>query len=143
MCWSHQKQTAVSYSNWPKLLYAIDEQKVSVLANGVDLDYFQPGDEQKPREPATLVVSGKMSYHANVSMVLHLVNNIMPHVWAERPDVRLLVVGKDPTREIQALGEHSAVTVTGTVDHLASLSATRHDSRCSTHIWRRHPKQAH
>lgn len=95
----------------------IYEQKVSVLANGVDLDYFRPGDEQN-REPATLVVSGKMSYHANVSMVLHLFNNIMPHVWAERPDVRLLVVGKDPTREIQALGEHSAVTVTGTVDHL-------------------------
>lgn len=92
-------------------------QKVSVLANGVDLDYFQPGAEQA-REPNTLVVSGKMSYHANVSMVLHLVNNIMPHVWAERPDVRLLIVGKDPTPEIQALGKNSAVTVTGTVDHL-------------------------
>lgn len=93
------------------------EQKVSVLSNGVDLDYFRPDSEQA-REPNTLIVSGKMSYHANVSMVLHLVNNIMPHVWSERPDARLLIVGKDPTREIKALGENSAVTVTGTVDHL-------------------------
>lgn len=97
--------------------YLPDDRAISVLANGVDLDYFKPDTEQ-PRDPATLVVSGKMSYHANVSMVLHLVNEIMPHIWAERPDTKLLVVGKNPTREIRALGAHPAVTVTGTVDHL-------------------------
>jgi glycosyltransferase involved in cell wall biosynthesis len=70
------------------------------------------------RDPATLVISGKMSYHANVSMVLHLVEKILPHVWRSRPDARLLIVGKDPTREIQALGEHPAITVTGTVPDL-------------------------
>jgi polysaccharide biosynthesis protein PslH len=90
---------------------------VSVLANGVDLDYFKP-DPALAREPATLVVTGKMSYHANVTMSLNLVKNIMPHIWAERPDVKLFIVGKDPTREVRALGEHPAVTVTGTVDHL-------------------------
>ncbi len=95
----------------------VADNHVSVLANGVDLDYFTPGHEQQ-RDPATLVVSGKMSYHANVSMVLHLFHNIMPHIWAKRPDVKLLVVGKDPTREIQALAAHTDVTVTGTVAHL-------------------------
>jgi polysaccharide biosynthesis protein PslH len=97
--------------------YTVNDRAVSVLANGVDLDYFKP-DPRQPREPATLVVSGKMSYHANVTMVLHLVNNIMPHIWAERPDVKLLVVGKNPVREIRALANYPAITVTGTVDHL-------------------------
>jgi polysaccharide biosynthesis protein PslH len=93
------------------------DDRVAVLPNGVDLDYFKPDPDQS-RDPATIVVSGKMSYHANVTMVLHLANNIMPLVWAERPDARLLIVGKDPVREVRALAENTAVTVTGTVPHL-------------------------
>lgn len=87
---------------------------VSVLPNGVDLAYFQPETEEV-RDPATLVISGKMSYHANVSMALHMVQSIMPRVWAQRPEVQLCIVGKDPPREIQVLDEHPAITVTGTV----------------------------
>ena len=90
---------------------------ISVLGNGVDVDHFSP-DPSVAREPATLVISGKMSYHANVTMTLHLVNKIMPHIWQQRPDAKLLVVGKDPTREIQALAENQNVVVTGTVDAL-------------------------
>ncbi|MBN2500369.1 MAG: glycosyltransferase [Anaerolineales bacterium] len=87
---------------------------VKVLPNGVDLDYFHPNEEVE-REPATLIVSGKMSYHANVTMVLHLVQNIMPAIWEQKPDVKLLIVGKDPVSEIQALAENPAIEVTGTV----------------------------
>jgi glycosyltransferase involved in cell wall biosynthesis len=90
---------------------------VRVLRNGVDLDYFQPGDSTK-RESNTVVLSGKMSYHANVAMATHFVREIMPPVWAARPDVKVLIVGKDPVREVQALGEHPGVTVTGTVEDI-------------------------
>lgn len=76
---------------------------VSVLPNGVDLDYFTPSNE--PRDAATLVFTGKMSYHANVTAALYLVHEIMPHVWARRPDVRVCLVGKDPPREIRALAQ--------------------------------------
>jgi polysaccharide biosynthesis protein PslH len=62
--------------------------KIKVLPNGVDLNYFQPDSNQK-REANTLVVSGKMSYHANISMVLHLIQNIMPIVWMNKPAVKL------------------------------------------------------
>ncbi|MEZ4593071.1 MAG: glycosyltransferase [Chloroflexota bacterium] len=90
---------------------------ISVIPNGVNLDYFRP-DTAVSRHPHTLVVSGKMSYHANMSMVLHLVQNIMPLVWQQRPEAKLLVVGKDPGRDIQALAENPNVIVTGTVDAL-------------------------
>lgn len=89
----------------------------SVLRNGVDLDYFKP-DPKVLRDPARLVISGKMSYHANVTMVLHFVQEIMPLVWASRPDVRLMIVGKDPPREIQSLASNQNITITGTVPHL-------------------------
>lgn len=93
-----------------------DDRHVSVLPNGVDVDFFAPSHE--PREPRTLIFSGKMSYHANVSAVTHLLTDIMPIVWTSLPDTRLLIVGKDPPRRLQELAAQSGplVTVTGTVD---------------------------
>lgn len=91
-----------------------DRASITVLPNGVDLGYFRPGQNVE-REDETIVVSGKMSYHANVTMVLYLVREILPLVWARRPGVKLLVVGKDPPRELLALAEHPGVHVTGTV----------------------------
>lgn len=90
---------------------------ISVLRNGVDLEYFCPNPEIK-RHPATLVLTGKMSYHANVTMALHLVQEIMPLVWQRRADVRVQIVGKDPPRTLQALAEAPRVEVTGTVPAL-------------------------
>jgi sugar transferase (PEP-CTERM/EpsH1 system associated) len=91
--------------------------KLSVFPIGVDLDYFCP-DPQIKREPATLVVSGKMSYHANVSMAVYLFEQIMPLVWARRPEVKLWIVGKDPTPEVREMAAHPNVTVTGMVPDL-------------------------
>ncbi len=92
---------------------------IKVLPNGVDQAYFAPSTDV--RDAATLVLSGKMSYHANVTAALHLVNDIMPHVWQHRPEVRVWIVGKDPTAEVRALASHGTpgqrgqVVITGTV----------------------------
>jgi sugar transferase (PEP-CTERM/EpsH1 system associated) len=91
--------------------------KITVIPNGVDLDYFTPGDDSLRRKD-TLVVSGKMSYHANVTMVLDLVEKIMPHIWSKQPEVKLWIVGKDPTPEIRSLDQKRGITVTGTVDDI-------------------------
>jgi sugar transferase (PEP-CTERM/EpsH1 system associated) len=91
-----------------------DPSRVNVFPIGVDLDYFRPDPQQK-REPATLVVSGKMSYHANVSMAVHLFERIMPQIWARRPEAKLWIVGKDPPQEVKDMAAHPNVTVTGMV----------------------------
>lgn len=90
---------------------------ITVLSNGVDQDYFRV-NPQIERDPDTLVFSGKMSYHANISMVMHLFNEIMPRLWEKRPSVRLVVVGKDPPPSIRKLAESGRVVVTGTVDDI-------------------------
>ena len=88
--------------------------RVDVVPNGVDLDYFSPAADV--REPLTLVVTGKMSYHANVSAVRWLVDEVMPRVWSTLPAARLWIVGKDPPREVVKMGSPDArVVVTGTV----------------------------
>jgi polysaccharide biosynthesis protein PslH len=90
---------------------------ISVLSNGVDQDYFHP-NASETKEPETLVFSGKMSYHANISMVKYLVNEIMPMIWRQRPTVQLFVVGKDPSEEIRKMEENPLVKVTGTVSDI-------------------------
>lgn len=87
---------------------------ISVLSNGVDLEYFHPNPNTQ-RDSATLVFSGKMSYHANISMVKYLVSEIMPRIWNSRPETKLFIVGKDPNSDIKKLGKNHLITVTGTV----------------------------
>ena len=86
---------------------------VLVLTNGVDLDYFAPMDE--PRDPESLVFSGKLSYHANVAAALYLVQEVMPLVWARRPQVALTLVGQNPPSVIRALAADPRIRVTGYV----------------------------
>jgi polysaccharide biosynthesis protein PslH len=87
---------------------------ISVLSNGVDHDHFKPNPEI-PKEPEALIFSGKMSYHANISMVKYLVDEIMPLIWQHHPRVRLYVVGKDPSSEIKRTAANPLIQVTGTV----------------------------
>jgi glycosyltransferase involved in cell wall biosynthesis len=53
-----------------------------------------------------------------VAMCLSFVSEVLPLVQAEMPEVRLLIVGKDPPAEVRALAENPAVTVTGTVEDI-------------------------
>jgi len=91
--------------------------EISVLPNGVDLEYFHPSAEFQ-RDPETIIFSGKMSYHANTSMVKYLVAEIMPRIWKVRPATRLYIVGKDPTADIKELQKNPRIVVTGTVDDI-------------------------
>jgi glycosyltransferase involved in cell wall biosynthesis len=90
-------------------------RRISVLPNGVDLEYFKP--MSVPRDPATLVFVGRMSYHANISAIAFLAQAVLPRVWRVRPDVRLNVVGEDPAPELRRLAAASGgrIAVSGTV----------------------------
>lgn len=91
--------------------------RIQVLPNGVDLEHYRPSDQ--PRDECTIIFTGKMSYHANVTGATHLVNEIMPLVWKERPDARVQIVGKDPGALLKKLAAEPRVSVTGTVPDVA------------------------
>jgi glycosyltransferase involved in cell wall biosynthesis len=91
--------------------------QISVLPNGVDMEYFHPNPKLQ-RDTETIVFTGKMSYHANISMVKYLVAEIMPRIWKVRPAARLYVVGKDPSPDITELQKDPRIIVTGTVEDL-------------------------
>ncbi|NJN17399.1 MAG: glycosyltransferase [Oscillochloris sp.] len=91
-------------------------QPPHVVPNGVDLDYFAP--HHLERDEASLVLTGKMSYHANEAAALFLANEIMPLVWRERPEIRLVIAGSAPTRPVRELGADKRINVTGFVEDL-------------------------
>lgn len=91
---------------------------IRVLANGVDLEYFQLAQQERRR--FNLVFSGKMSYHANVATALYLHQQVMPLIWQQRPETTLTIVGSNPPKALQALASDPRVEVTGYVDDLRS-----------------------
>jgi glycosyltransferase involved in cell wall biosynthesis len=97
---------------------------ITVIANGVDMGAFVPAPPES-RQPATLLLGGKMSYHANEAAALYLGREIMPLIWRARPDVRCMIVGRDPTPAVQALGADARITVTGAV---RSMSEALHSA---------------
>jgi len=95
---------------------------IEVVPNGVDLEHFQPMDS--PRSPETLIFSGKMSYHANVTAILHFVRHIFPLVRREHPHVRLIVAGSSPPTAVADLSRDPGITVTGYLPDLRPTLAT-------------------
>ena len=91
--------------------------QVKVLPNGVDTQYFCP--DETARYPAEVIFSGKLSYHANVTAAIYLIQEVMPIVWASRPEVTVMLAGKDPARDVVQLARrYDRVQVTGTVEDL-------------------------
>lgn len=95
-------------------------ERISVLPNGVDLDYFRPSVDH---EPATVLFSGKLSYHANASAASFLVREILPRIWEKRPETQVILAGKDPPAYLAALASDTRVTVTGAVADLRPFFA--------------------
>ena len=89
---------------------------VLVVANGVDLDYFHPDAADDPRDPEpTVIFCGAMDYSPNVDALCWFFEDIHDLLLEKCPQVKILIVGKNPLPEIKAYGERTGVTVTGGV----------------------------
>jgi len=114
------EKTSNLTSRIPNQQSAISNQQpnIEVLPNGVDLEYFTPGNGT--RQAGTVVFSGKMSYHANATAALYLANQVMPLVWAQRPNARLVIAGSRPTSAVRQLATNHGgrIKVTGYVPDL-------------------------
>lgn len=94
-----------------------------VIANGVDVDFFQPAEA--PARSENIVFTGTQDYRPNADAAAYFVRSILPLVLRERPGATFTIVGKDPPREVRELAS-AAVEVTGTVGdvrpHLAGAA---------------------
>jgi sugar transferase (PEP-CTERM/EpsH1 system associated) len=81
--------------------------------NGVDADFFCPTGE--PYDADTISFIGRMDYYPNQECMARFCEQIWPILKSRRPNMKLLIVGADPTPEMRKLGEIPGVTVTGSV----------------------------
>ena len=92
---------------------APQDGRAVIVPNGVDVDYWRRSSRRLGRE---IVFTGAMDYGPNTDAAIHLVDVILPLVHRELPDVRLRIVGRDPTDSLRERGSRTGVTVTGFVD---------------------------
>jgi glycosyltransferase involved in cell wall biosynthesis len=92
--------------------------KVWVIPNGIDLPGGLPCGERENAEPV-LVFVGLMSYEPNADAALFFVRRVLPLLQREIPDVKFLIVGRDPTPSVRQLHDGKSIFVTGTVADVA------------------------
>ncbi len=88
-------------------------EKLQVLSNGVDLDYFTPAPGRG--DGRSVVFCGRMDYLANADAAAWFAREIFPQVRGIRPDAVFRVVGACPVPAVQALAALPGVEVTGSV----------------------------
>lgn len=98
-----------------------EAQEVAILEPSTTARAITPYAYEPARETAgpshrrgILFVAG-FGHPPNVDAAFHLMDDIMPLVWAEIPDVQVFLVGANPTTEVKAL-QSDRVAVTGYVD---------------------------
>jgi len=92
--------------------------KVSYRGQGVDSDFHDPALElDNPYSPDSkpLVFCGAMDYWPNVDAVTWYVEEVLPRVREQFPDVLFCIVGMNPTERVRRLGKQPNVRVTGPV----------------------------
>jgi sugar transferase (PEP-CTERM/EpsH1 system associated) len=93
-------------------------ERVHVVENGIDTDYFDPSATFKRIDTMgrLIVFTGQMDYRPNIEGVTWFVETIMPHIRLVHPDARFAIVGRNPTDAVKALSKHPGVVVTGQVN---------------------------
>lgn len=98
-------------------------KRVTVVPNGVDEQYFVPG--QSAVTPGSMVFTGSMDWRPNQDGVKYFIEEIFPLIKRRIPDATFTVVGRKPPEWLVALAEQvSGVTVTGTVDDVRPYIAS-------------------
>jgi polysaccharide biosynthesis protein PslH len=88
--------------------------RVHVVPIGVDTAYFAPRPIDKGAHPS-IIFTGDMGYFPNQDGILFFAREVLPLIRRTIPDVRFLVVGRNPSRAIEELRTIERVEVTGYV----------------------------
>ncbi len=87
--------------------------QVTVVGNGVDLDYFRSAGEAK--QPASMVFTGVMDYRPNIDAVVWFCNEILPMIQTEIPGANFTICGSRPAPAVRRLAKRRGIMVTGWV----------------------------
>ncbi len=100
-----------------ELIYHKSRDKICIVPNGVDYNYFSPVNVANETQCIDLVFTGNMGYLPNEDAALFLIKTIMPLIWKKDPNVTLSIAGAKPSLELTNLASEK-VKITGWVDDI-------------------------
>jgi glycosyltransferase involved in cell wall biosynthesis len=113
---------AVSETDRDAFVPFVESGKLTVIPTGVDVEYFQPMPVEETAN--SLVFTGSMDWLPNEDAILYFVDAILPLIKQQCPDVSLEVVGRSPSRKLQALAEREkSMRLTGWVEDIRPFVA--------------------
>ena len=95
------------------------QANLQVIRNGVDTESLYPTGESEISD--SLLFVGHMGVFHNVDAASFLVQEILPRVCAEIPEVSVRLVGADPAPKVQSLASIQGVEVSGFVPDLNAV----------------------
>ena len=97
-------------------------QKIRVVGNVLDMDYFDRESVQIPGEIASwrpyIIFTGAMNYRPNVDAVTYFHREVFPIIRKSLPELKFVIAGMSPSREVVELASDDAVRVTGLVSDI-------------------------
>jgi sugar transferase (PEP-CTERM/EpsH1 system associated) len=105
--------TATTRAEWETLEGYGTGVATNWFPNGVDAGFFSPSDGAYDADTISFI--GRMDYYPNQECMQRFCDQVWPLLRAQRPQMKLLIVGADPSPAMKALGQRPGVTVTGSV----------------------------
>jgi sugar transferase (PEP-CTERM/EpsH1 system associated) len=94
----------------------VPHRPISVIPNGVDLEYFvRDQSSPAPWDVPTVVFVGAMDYFPNVDAATFFCRDVFPLLRKAVPEIRFFIVGRNPAEAVRRLAREPGVTVTGSV----------------------------
>lgn len=106
-----RQEAELFYELYPKA------KNISVIANGVDSEYFAPASESE-EIAQRLMFAGAMDYHANIDGVQWFSKTIFSAIRVVYPSAQFYIVGSKPAPKVQELAKLQGVSVTGFVEDI-------------------------
>ena len=129
VCPSFDINFTVSELDKERLITIAPATKADVIANGVDVDFFSPQDNEVV-SGSLIMVSG-MNWYPNLDAVTYMQEQIWPLLCKTYPDISWVVVGSSPPQQLLDLAKSdSRVTVTDFVDDVRPYIDKAHIYLC-------------
>ncbi len=108
---------AVSKRDQKALRWIGGFQRVCLIPNGVDSEFFQP-EPKKESEGPSICFWGRMDFAPNVDAMVWFCRQIWPVLLNDFPDAVMTIAGANPTHAVNELGLDRNVRVTGEVNDI-------------------------
>lgn len=96
--------------------YGVSPQDVILAPNGVDIKCFKPKPKSKSFANPTIVFGGSLDATMNQDAVQWFIKDIFPLVKKQIPEVKLLLVGRNPPASILAMANSNITVVANPLD---------------------------